>query len=184
MPVTAIDPGHGGDHNGAMCYRGILREADLTRAVAHRSRDLRSDLVLLRVDDETLRLRQRNAIAIGFRADLVISLHFDSSRKPHRHGLNAFCWKGNGTTRDLARVALGAAPKELEGGRIWNQDYSTGVKAVLGAYRAHALLIECAFMSNKYDVAYAHTSKGIDALAGVVLAVDDRYRQLIGEQCG
>jgi N-acetylmuramoyl-L-alanine amidase len=177
--VTALDAGHGGKNSGAVCYRGILREADLNRAVAHAAKQMRPGLALIREDDETLRLRHRNAKAIALLADLVISIHHDSSSKPHRRGLNAFYWRGNGLTRDLARVALDAAPAELAGGRIWDQDYSTGVKAVLGCYRADALLIECAFLSNARDVAYAHTTEGIEDLARVVLAVDDRFRQIM-----
>ncbi len=45
--VTALDAGHGGKHNGAMCYRGILREADLNIAVAKAAKRRRPELFLL-----------------------------------------------------------------------------------------------------------------------------------------
>jgi len=186
MIVTAPDGGHGGKDSGAYCYRGILREADLNRAVVHAAKRRRPELLLIREDDETRSLEQRNAKANAWDADLIISVHHDwaetkyGKRIPHRHGLNAFYWRGNGLTRDLARCAINAAPEELRGGSIYDQDYSEGVYAVLSAYDAPCLLIECGFLSNEGDVAYCHTTEGIEAAASVVLAVDDRFCEIMG----
>ena len=185
--VTAIDASHGGRDGGTTCYRGILRESDLTIAIARAAKRRRPELFMIRLDDETLRLRHRNAKAITGLVDLVIAVHLDfaedeeGNRIPERHGLAAFYWRGNGVTRDLARCAINSAPTELRGGRVWDQDYSSGVRAVLGAYRASCVLIEAAFLSSERDVGYAHTTEGIEAIAGVVLDVDDRFREIMGE---
>lgn len=92
--TIVLDPGHGGDETGAIGSSGTA-EKDLTLMVA---RSLRRELerrlpvrvVLTRDRDLELPLDNRTAIANQNRADLFISLHFNSTFGPRAHGAETF----------------------------------------------------------------------------------------------
>jgi N-acetylmuramoyl-L-alanine amidase len=79
--VVVLDPGHGGDQDGALSPDG-LKEKDLTLQLAQRigaalkRRGVRT--VLTRAGDLTVPLANRAAIANGIRADLFVSVHLNS----------------------------------------------------------------------------------------------------------
>jgi N-acetylmuramoyl-L-alanine amidase len=79
--VAVVDPGHGGDQDGALSSRGE-KEKDLTLDLALRiSRRLKAmggKVVLTRTGDVTVPLANRPAIATALRADLFVSVHLNS----------------------------------------------------------------------------------------------------------
>ena len=92
--TVAIDPGHGGDDEGARGANGTL-EKHVTLAVAQRLRTaLESRLgvrvVLTRTDDRDVPIDQRAAIANNNQADVFISLHANSSRSEIPEGAEVF----------------------------------------------------------------------------------------------
>lgn len=102
---------------------------------------------------------------------------------PRRKGLRANYWAGShgAITRDLARAATQAAPRELRPTRIFDHREATeNVRNVLGAYSAPTLLLECGFLTNHENATYIRTTEGIEAIARVLLAVDDRFRAIMG----
>jgi N-acetylmuramoyl-L-alanine amidase len=88
MPVSpirtiAIDPGHGGDDEGAHGAQGT-KEKDLTLAVARRAKGviearLGIRVLLTRDDDRNVPLDERTAIANNNKADLFLSFHVNAS---------------------------------------------------------------------------------------------------------
>src|SRR5213078_793597 len=82
--LVVLDPGHGGHADGAVAPDGT-READLTLALARLVQaDLPSGVrvVLTRTGDHDAGLSYRVALADRLRADLAVSLHFDSTPTP------------------------------------------------------------------------------------------------------
>jgi N-acetylmuramoyl-L-alanine amidase len=80
--TLVIDPGHGGVEAGAV-GRGGTTEKDLALTVSRSlkrliERRMPVDVVLTRDDDEDLPLETRTAIANQHKADLFISIHFNS----------------------------------------------------------------------------------------------------------
>jgi len=80
--VVVVDPGHGGEKDGAISVDG-KREKDIALAIA---RALRKKLekqgarvVLTRGGDESVELARRAAIANAEKADLFISIHLNSA---------------------------------------------------------------------------------------------------------
>jgi N-acetylmuramoyl-L-alanine amidase len=81
--TVVIDPGHGGDVEGAKGPGGTL-EKHVTLAVARQLKSAREAKVgvrvlLTRMDDRTVELDERAAFANNNKADLFISLHTNSS---------------------------------------------------------------------------------------------------------
>jgi N-acetylmuramoyl-L-alanine amidase len=79
--VVVLDPGHGGEQDGALSPDG-LKEKDLSLRIAQRigaalkRRGVRT--VLTRAGDLTVPLANRAAIANAIRADLFVSIHLNS----------------------------------------------------------------------------------------------------------
>ncbi|BDG10606.1 N-acetylmuramoyl-L-alanine amidase family protein [Anaeromyxobacter paludicola] len=98
--VVVVDPGHGGDKDGALSPAG-LREKDLTLAIARRlAARLRADgaeVLLTRDADQPVDLARRAALANAKQADLFVSIH-----------LNAMPGRARAATRGIETYFLSA----------------------------------------------------------------------------
>jgi N-acetylmuramoyl-L-alanine amidase len=86
LRTIAIDPGHGGDDDGAKGAQGT-KEKDVTLSVARRLKAaLESKLgvrvLLTRDDDRAVPMDERTAVANSGKADLFISVHANASWRP------------------------------------------------------------------------------------------------------
>lgn len=94
LRTVVIDPGHGGDDEGARGPNGTL-EKHVTLAVAQRLRAalesrLGARVILTRTDDRGVALDQRAAIANNNQADVFISLHANASLSEIPAGAEVF----------------------------------------------------------------------------------------------
>jgi len=90
----AIDPGHGGTDVGATGPTGLM-EKDVTLDVSRRLADLLqkrlgAEVILLRNDDTAISPEQRTAMANESQADLLISIHANSSVAASATGIETF----------------------------------------------------------------------------------------------
>jgi N-acetylmuramoyl-L-alanine amidase len=113
--TIAIDPGHGGDDEGARGDRGV-KEKDVTLAVARRVKAsiearLGIRVMLTRDDDRNVALDERTAVANNNKADLFISLHANASLRKSAVGASIFSVAFDRTAEQTARLAL--APERL-----------------------------------------------------------------------
>jgi N-acetylmuramoyl-L-alanine amidase len=106
--TIVIDPGHGGDEDGAIGPGGT-KEKDVTLAIAKRlANELRSKLgarvYLTRTRDTTMTLEQRNQVAVRKKADLFISIHANASRDRSISGIETY-FLNNASDEAAARLA-------------------------------------------------------------------------------
>jgi N-acetylmuramoyl-L-alanine amidase len=92
--TVVIDPGHGGDEQGARGAGGSL-EKDITLQVARRLRTMIEGRLGLRVfltrdDDRTMSLDDRAAYANSQRADVFVSIHANAALRPAMRGAEVF----------------------------------------------------------------------------------------------
>ena len=95
--TVVLDPGHGGDQEGAVSPAGE-REKDVALAIARRiAARLRKDgakVVLTRTGDIGVPLANRAAIATAIRADLFVSVHLNSmptaEQRRHSQGVETY----------------------------------------------------------------------------------------------
>lgn len=94
--TVLIDPGHGGEDYGAI--RSIsgkkVFEKDLALKMSFKIKDelekLGVSTFLTRSVDRTVGLHERAEMAEKVKADLFISVHFNSAHKEHSHGVETF----------------------------------------------------------------------------------------------
>ena len=113
--TIAIDPGHGGEDEGAKGAGGT-KEKDLVLAEARRIKAaiearLGIRVLLTRDDDRQVPLDDRTAVANTNKADLFISLHASASLRPSTAGASIFSAAFDRNAEQTALAAL--APERL-----------------------------------------------------------------------
>lgn len=105
--VVVIDAGHGGANDGALSHDRKLKEKTLTLDWAQRVEKLLqgSDwtVYMTRTNDTDIGLTQRVAFAELKKADLFISLHFNSFSNGSEAGLETYCLTPPGMTSHITR---------------------------------------------------------------------------------
>ena len=94
LRTVVIDPGHGGDEPGAKGSTGAL-EKDISLAVARKLKGLIESrlgvrVLLTRDGDQTVALDERAALANNTKADLLVSLHANTSRRNEASGAQIY----------------------------------------------------------------------------------------------
>jgi len=106
--VIVIDPGHGGENAGAKSILGYRYEKEFTLDWARRLASLLStkgwQVYLTRANDTDLALSNRVAVAEQRKADLFVSLHFNSAAPDEQQaGLETYCLTPSGMPSSLTR---------------------------------------------------------------------------------
>ena len=119
--VEALDLGHGGSSDGAIAILEgkLYREADSVLEIGLAVRRKRPSVYLVRDLDETLTFRQRQNRFLEASADIIVSLHLDSTPwAQDSRGTHGYHNIGNPITRGMARHAVDRAPPPLKGGNV------------------------------------------------------------------
>ena len=176
--IVVVDPGHGGINAGTVSVGDHRPEKEFTLDWAKRLKPLLETngwtVVLTRSNDVDIALSNRVAIAESCRADLFISLHFNSvapDQKPA--GLATFCLTPVGLpsslTRDFPDVLFQSFPNnnfDAQNAQLAERLqrallHATGLEdrgvnharfiGVLRGQHRPAVLIEAGFMSNPHE---------------------------------
>lgn len=119
--IIAIDPGHGGKDPGAKGKRGV-REKDVTLAIAKHlvtyiNSDKRLRGVLTRSSDRYIDLDARSAIARKKRAELLISIHCNSTPSATTaRGTEVLLLSSNRAQRENGKIVRTGSSGKLIGG--------------------------------------------------------------------
>jgi N-acetylmuramoyl-L-alanine amidase len=173
--IIVIDPGHGGVAGGTISTLDKRPEKEFTLDWARRLKPLLEAngwrVFLTRTNDTDVSLSNRVAFAASHRADVFISLHFNSSAPDHKQsGLETYCLTPVGMPSTLTRgnpdyysqmfpnnyydelnIQLAA---KLHGALLQaNGEEDRGIRrarfmGVLHGHRCPAVLIEGGFLSN------------------------------------
>jgi N-acetylmuramoyl-L-alanine amidase len=124
-----IDPGHGGEENGAISSVDGSKEKDLAMELALliRNQLLSGHHVYLsRTSDQTLKLEQRAGTAQRIGADIFISVHMNSSESKHSHGFETYYLSNDldEATKKVVRVENGEHSHPMKG--VGEVDSMTG----------------------------------------------------------
>jgi N-acetylmuramoyl-L-alanine amidase len=107
-PMIVLDPGHGGEDAGAKCVLDNHYEKEFTLDVVRRLQGLLTargaQVLLTRSADYELALSNRVAFAEEHKANLFLSLHFNSAApSPSETGLETYCLTPVGMSSSLTR---------------------------------------------------------------------------------
>ncbi|MGB8931597.1 MAG: N-acetylmuramoyl-L-alanine amidase [Anaeromyxobacteraceae bacterium] len=131
--VAVVDPGHGGDQDGAYSPAGD-REKDLvleiSRKVAARLRNLGARVVLTRTGDIDVPLVNRATIANALRADIFVSIHLNSmptaEQRRARKGIETYFLSADATDASAAAVAARENASRMAGEALADQGDPVG----------------------------------------------------------
>lgn len=199
--AIVIDPGHGGDDNGTMSASGI-QEKRMALDVAQRLQQTLAKqgfvVTMTRTRDSTLSLDRRVSIARELRAELFVSVHFNSEgRGRTARGIETYCLTPSGAASTASSRVYGPF---LAGNR--NDDRNMllayqvqrrittssrapdrGVRRarfyVLQYAQCPAILVECGFLSNPGEAQTISSGNYRDQLAdGIAQGILDYKKTL------
>lgn len=157
LKIICIDPGHGGDDNGATW--GFVEEDDTNLSIAFLLRyeleKLAFDVRMTRVRDVYVSLPQRSLAANLIPADLFVSIHCDAFHTLTAEGMSLHIHPQAGD--DTIKIA-GSIHRSLRAEFPGHRD--RGVRRsdfhVLRKTNMSAVLIECEFLSNPITRDFLH----------------------------
>ena len=164
--VVVLDPGHGGDHNGAE-YGGV-KEKDLNLAIASKTASLlEAEGVTVRMTrsiDQSVDLYARSGLANTLGADLFVSVHCNASVE-HDDALGVYtCAYSQGTEGWQLAQILRETMLDATGAADFGMEERPNL-AVLRTAQVPAALVECGFMSTPSELALLTQPEYQDKLA-------------------
>ncbi len=165
-PLVVLDPGHGGDHNGAE-YGGV-KEKDLNLAIASKTASLlEAEGVTVRMTrsiDQSVDLYARSGLANTLGADLFVSVHCNASVE-HNDALGVYtCAYSQGTEGWQLAQILRETMLDATGAADFGMEERPNL-AVLRTAQVPAALVECGFMSTPSELALLTQPEYQDKLA-------------------
>jgi N-acetylmuramoyl-L-alanine amidase len=181
-PITVvIDPGHGGHDRGGIPGQRIA-EKDMTLDVALRLRNVLSasgyNVVMTRSSDVFVSLGGRVAMANSYKNAVFVCIHFNATGRSGASGIETYFYSRESLPLASAihHYVTGWAPSENRGVR--RRGYyvlrKTGIPAVL---------VECGFLTNPTEAAYAQSASYRQKLAEEI-AAGVRGRNSVGRGFG
>lgn len=148
-PLIIIDPGHGGNDNGAVW--GFMEEDDTNLSIAYLLRcELRQRgcfVDMTRECDVQVKLSKRAFLANSIGAALFISIHCDAFHHESAQGMSVHvCPNCSKQSREIANNINSSLIKNFPGHK--NRGVRESNFHVLRTTNMPAVLIECEFLSN------------------------------------
>ena len=181
-PITVvIDAGHGGHDRGGIPGQRVA-EKDMTLDVALRLKNILSangyNVVMTRSTDVFIPLGGRVAIANSYRNAVFVCIHFNATGRSGASGIETYFYSRESLPLASAihYYVAGGAPSENRGVR--RRGYY-----VLRRTSIPAVLVECGFLTNPTEAAYAQSGSYRQKLAEEI-AAGIRGRNSVGSGFG
>lgn len=171
--LIVIDPGHGGKDFGAEASsRPALKEKNLNLVTARflegYLQQMGYQTVMTRTDDYFVTLDKRASFANGMRADLFVSVHFNSAPNTKASGIEVFFYRSD-SNKERSFASNRLAGSILKFVLPNTQAKSRGVKhgnlAVIRKTAMPAALVEGGFITNEQELAKLRDPNYLKALA-------------------
>ena len=201
--LVAINAGHGGKDPGNI--EGSRKEKIYTLALAKelsdRLRKAGIRVAMIRSDDTFVEREERAAAANRIRADLYVSLHFNSYDGPGQtrvHGIETYCltpagasssndtdrhgggWQaGNAQDRENITLAHQVHRAVLEQTDLGDRAVRRARFKELTLLRMPGILVETGYMTHSADSRYIYTPRNREQVAGAIAEGILRYKRLV-----
>ena len=177
-PITVvIDAGHGGHDRGGIPGQRIA-EKDMTLDVALRLRNVLSangyQVVMTRSSDVFVPLGGRVAIANSYRNAVFVCIHFNATGRSGASGIETYFY-----SRDSLPLASAIHYYVTGGAPSANRGVRRRGYYVLRKTNIPAVLVECGFLTNPTEAAYAQAGSYRQKLAEEI-AAGVRRRNAVG----
>src|SRR5713101_8147676 len=168
-PITVvIDAGHGGHDRGGIPGQRIA-EKDMTLDVAQRLRNVLAAsgyrVVMSRDSDVFVTLPTRVAIANSYRNAIFVCIHFNATQRSGAGGIETYFY-----SRDSLPLASAIHSYVVGGAPSSNRGVRRRGFYVLRKTNIPAVLVECGFLTNPTEAAYARSASYRQKLAEEIAA--------------
>ncbi len=180
--TIVVDAGHGGDDYGThSLQKPRYHEKFLTLATSLMVRDhlkrMGYQVIMTRTTDKFISLDQRTNIANKRKADLFVSIHFNSAPSRQAHGTEIFFYDSR-KEKVRASRSKGLAQRVLTHVTKSSKTASRGVKAgnfaVIRNTKMPAILVEGGFLTNAEEMRVLKDPKVLNKIAwGIAKGVDE-----------
>lgn len=161
--LVVIDPGHGGDDPGALGKQNkkiVLYEKDLNLDIALRTQKLLEAagvrLHMIRTEDVTIPLYDRQDIANGLGASLYVAIHNNANNSSVPHGTEVYYRGPDDPALDgISAVTLAENLQQALAANLGVANRGTKISTGLAVLRRTvmpAVIIEGAYLSNQNDL--------------------------------
>ena len=190
VKTIVIDPGHGGKAEGTQNKQLKIKEKDLTlktaKLLAEKLKRLGYVVHLTRNQDVDLPLEQRSKFANQKKADLFLSLHYNSAPAAQAQGIETFAYSfhGHPSTDGNCKNDKLASINKFDGAntclawqiqrklcadlRANDRGVRRGRMVVLADLNCPGALIECGFLSHKTEASRIKTETYQRALVNAI----------------
>ena len=176
--VIVLDPGHGGKDPGALGDENKEKELTLSTAkkVKTKLEAAGAKVLMTRTGDTYPTLSDRVAFSKKNKADVFISIHFNSSSSSSANGIDTFYWT---TYKNEKALATYVQKEVIESTGLNSRGVKTGNFQVIRENNMQAILIELGFISNPDEEAVIETSKfQNNAAEGIVNGLEAYFESL------
>src|SRR5213593_4721354 len=168
-PITVvIDAGHGGHDRGGIPGQSVA-EKEMTLDVAQRLRNVLAAsgyrVVMTRDSDVFVPLGTRVAIANSYRNAIFVCVHFNATNRMGASGIETYFY-----SRDSLPLASAIHHFVVGGAPSGNRGVRRRGYYVLRKTNIPAVLVECGFLTNPTEGAYAQTASYRQKLAEEIAA--------------
>lgn len=169
MVKIFVDAGHGGSDSGAT--GNGLQEKDVTLQIAKKiETQLKSyanvEVKLSRTDDQTVSLQQRTDMANSWGADVLLSIHLNSSSSSEARGFESYRYPNAGSrTFQFQDILHAEIMEQIDNYTDDNRGKQKANFHVLRESKMMACLTENLFVSNKQDAKLLKDEDFINAVA-------------------
>jgi len=177
LTTVVIDAGHGGHDRGGIPGQRIA-EKDMTLDVAQRLRNVLAAsgyrVVMSRDSDVFVSLPTRVAIANSYRNAIFVCIHFNATQRSGAGGIETYFY-----SRDSLQLASAIHSYVAGGAPSSNRGVRRRGFYVLRKTNIPAVLVECGFLTNPTEAAYAGSASYRQKLAEEI-AAGVRGRHIVG----
>lgn len=178
-PLIVLDPGHGGEDQGAKSKHLVEKKLTLLTSLFLRTHltSLGYRVIMTRNKDIFIPLHRRVSIANKTKAAVFVSVHYNASYATDAKGIEIFYHATGNTQRANSSKQL--ACKVLDELNKLGEVESRGVKKgnfyVIRDTQMPAILIEAGFITNLEDSSHLSDSKYVAKLAKAISEGIDKY---------
>jgi len=181
-PLIILDPGHGGDDEGAKVHYFMEKRLTLMTTLLVRKylEEMGYRVIMTRSKDVFIPLHRRVSIANKTKAVLFASIHYNSSPSIEAHGIEVFYHRGSDAKRlkESHKLASSVLGELISCTTAHSRGVKSGNFHVIRETSMPAILVEGGFMTNQEERTNLRDKRYLEKVAkGIALGID-KYLKL------
>ncbi|MDR2539707.1 MAG: N-acetylmuramoyl-L-alanine amidase [Chlamydiales bacterium] len=181
QPLVVLDAGHGGKDNGASFGNFLEKRVNIVTALLTKKHleNLGYRVIMTRSKDIFVPLDRRVEIATRVKADVFVSIHFNSSTNRLAEGIEVYYYSSNSLPRNRASMQLAkyVLPRLIDQTGANSRGVKVGNFHVIRETAMPAVLVEGGFITNVQERQKIRQRTYLDQIAlGIAQGVDKYFK--------